>query len=262
VGRDGKTLVEVESVHKVYRDPSGRILHALADISLSIAREEVVALIGPSGCGKTTLLRILGGLLRPSTGVVRLGGQPVAGPSKSVGFVFQEAVLLEWRSALRNVLLPLEVRGADVRAVTPRAQALLRLVGLEGFEHHYPHQLSGGMQQRTAIARALAQDPDVLLMDEPFSALDAMTREQMNLELLRIHGETRKTIVLVTHSIAEATFLADRVVVMSPRPGRIAAVVESTLPRPRDERTLVSAEFLDLEARIRRSLEQGRTGGG
>jgi NitT/TauT family transport system ATP-binding protein len=257
-----KTLVEVESLHKVYRDPSGRILHALSDIAFSIAREEIVALIGPSGCGKTTLLRILGGLLRPSAGTVRLGGQPVAGPGKSVGFVFQEAVLLEWRTALRNVLLPIEVRGGDVGRFTPRALELLRLVGLDGFEHHYPHQLSGGMQQRTAIARALAQDPDVLLMDEPFSALDAMTREQMNLELLRIHGETRKTIVLVTHSIGEATFLADRVFVMSPRPGRIAAVIESTLPRPRDERLLVTPEFVELEARIRRSLDQGRAGGG
>ncbi|MEY2687239.1 MAG: hypothetical protein RL375_1437 [Pseudomonadota bacterium] len=208
-------------------------IHALDDITLDIARGEFVALVGPSGCGKTTLLKILAGLMNGYDGGLTLDGQPITKPRLDVGVVFQEPTLLPWRTILDNVLLPVELANLDRRAHTERAMALMATVGLGGFEHKYPRELSGGMRQRAGICRALVRDPQLLLMDEPFGALDAMTREFLNVELQRIWLGSGKTVVFVTHSIPEAVYLADRVVVMSPRPGRIAEVVDVDLPRPR-----------------------------
>jgi NitT/TauT family transport system ATP-binding protein len=212
---------------------------------------EFVTIVGQSGCGKTTLLKILAGLLPRSSGTVSLRGQPVDGPSRDIGVVFQDPVLLPWRTVLDNVMLPVQVLGLDRVRFGERARMLLGLVGLTGFEDKYPHELSGGMRQRVAIARALVHDPSLLLMDEPFGALDAMTREAMNLELLRIWQESGKTIVFITHSIPEAVFLADRVIVMSARPGRIQQIVDVELPRPRDLDMMASDEFGVYSRKIR-----------
>ena len=197
------------------------------------AEGEFVALVGPSGCGKSTLLKLVSGLIPPSGGVIRVNRQPVRGPTASIGIVFQNPLLMAWRSTLRNVLLQIEIRGLPVADYRATAQELIELVGLEGFEDAYPHQLSGGMQQRVGLCRALIHDPDLLLMDEPFGALDALTREQMNAELQRIWMDRRKTVLFITHSISEAVYLADRVLVMSPRPGRIVGEINVDLPRPR-----------------------------
>jgi NitT/TauT family transport system ATP-binding protein len=199
--------------------------------------------VGPSGCGKSTLLRILCGLERRSGGAIRFAGRALEGPSRQVGIVLQAPVLLAWRTVLDNVLLPVEVQRLNRAEHLDRAQALLEMAGLSGFAKRYPFELSGGMQQRVSICRALIHDPSFLLMDEPFGALDAMTRETMNLELLRIWKESRKTAILVTHSIPEAVFLADRVVAMSPRPGRIAEIIPIDLPRPRTLEMFTSAAF-------------------
>jgi len=240
----------------VYATESGSV-EALRDISLAVGDGEFVALVGPSGCGKSTLMRAIAGLRPVTSGRVVVDGIPVARPVSRVGMVFQAAVLRKWRSVLDNVLLPAELSGQRPAAFRDRAERLLELVGLGEFAHKYPHELSGGMQQRASLCRALLLDPPILLMDEPFGALDAMTRDEMNLELLRIWGETadvggaarRKTIVFVTHSIPEAVFLADRVVVMTPRPGRIAAVHRVALERPRTvaSRTLPEFGRLTLE---------------
>jgi NitT/TauT family transport system ATP-binding protein len=208
-------------------------VEALAETSFAIGRGEFVCLLGPSGCGKSTLLHILGGLLRPSGGRVVFEGRPLAGPQQRIAYVFQKANLMPWRTALQNVALPLEVRGVPRREAARQAQAMLRLVGLEGFEGNYPRHLSGGMEQRVAIARALVQGAEVLLLDEPFGSLDALTREQLNEELLRICQAQGKTVVMVTHSIAEAIFLADRILVLTSRPGRLALDARVDLPRPR-----------------------------
>src|SRR5205823_6400128 len=218
-------LISVSDLEKTYVTRGRAKVHALAGISLDIDAGEFVTIVGQSGCGKTTFLKILAGLIPSSAGAVALRGQPVDGPSRDIGIVFQDPVLLPWRTVLHNVLLPAEVLRLDRHASRERALALLRLVALDGFEDKYPHELSGGMCQRVAIARALVHDPSLLLMDEPFGALDAMTREFMNVELLRIWRESGKTIVFITHSIPEAVFLADRVVVMSARPGRIQEIV-------------------------------------
>ncbi|MCC7272182.1 MAG: ABC transporter ATP-binding protein [Alphaproteobacteria bacterium] len=236
-----------------YEAATGRV-EALRDITLTIGRGELVALVGPSGCGKSTLLRIVAGLRPLTAGRVAVGGAEVRAPIRAVGMVFQAAVLLKWRSVLDNVLLPAELSGLDPRPWRERARELLRLVGLADFADKRPRELSGGMQQRVALCRALLLDPPLLLMDEPFGALDAMTRDEMNLELLRVWGEgggsARKTIVFVTHSIPEAVFLADRVVVMSPRPGRIAAVLPVDLPRPRTVETRAAPAFGALSLAI------------
>src|SRR5207237_2125823 len=220
-----------------YAASSGPV-EALRDISFTVERGELLALVGPSGCGKSTLLRIVAGLRAATTGRVQVAGRTVTGPVAEVGMVFQAPVLLRWRRVLENVLLPAELSGRDPRRYRERAERLLHLVGLGGFEAKLPRELSGGMQQRASLCRALLLDPPLLLMDEPFGALDAMTRDEMNLELLRVWGEgsggaagsDRKTILFVTHSIPEAVFLADRVVVMSPRPGRVARICPATLP--------------------------------
>ncbi|HTY76847.1 MAG TPA: ABC transporter ATP-binding protein [Candidatus Bathyarchaeia archaeon] len=244
-------MIVVSSLEKTYATRGRSQVHALAGISLEIDAGEFITIVGQSGCGKTTLLKILAGLLQRSAGTVTLRGQAVDEPSRDIGIVFQDPVLLPWRTVLDNVMLPAEVLGLDRPRSRSRALELLALVGLSGFEDKYPHELSGGMRQRVAIARALVHDPSLLLMDEPFGALDAMTREFMNLELLRIWKESGKTIVFITHSIPEAAFLADRVIVMSARPGRIKEIVEVELPRPRDLDMMASDEFGVYTRRIR-----------
>lgn len=233
--------------------PQGRIL-ALDTIDLAVAHREIVAIVGPNGSGKSTLLRLIGGLLAPDGGSVTVEGRPVSGPDPSVGFVFQEPRLLPWRSSLDNVAYPLELAGIGRRARSDRARDLLGMVGLASFAAARPGELSGGMRQRVAIARALALGPSVLLLDEPFSALDALTRDRFNLELLRLWERTTTTIVLVTHSIPEAVFLADRVLVLSPQPGRVVAEIRSPLARPRSVADLDSPMVADASARIRAVL--------
>ena len=244
-------LIVVSNLEKTYATRGRAQVHALAGISVEVGAGEFITIVGQSGCGKTTLLKILAGLLPRSAGSVTLRGRLVDGPSRDIGIVFQDPVLLPWRTVFDNVMLPVEVLGLDRKSSGSRAMDLLGLVGLEGFEDKYPHELSGGMRQRVAIARALVHDPSLLLMDEPFGALDAMTREFMNLELLRIWQESGKTIVFITHSIPEAAFLADRVVVMSARPGRIQEIVDVRLPRPRDLDMMASDEFGVYTRRIR-----------
>ncbi|MEV1044100.1 ABC transporter ATP-binding protein [Streptomyces sp. NPDC049916] len=229
-----------------------RDVTALSDVSLDVAPGEFVAIVGPSGCGKSTLLKLVAGLLTASSGEVLLGGERVTGPRHDIGYVFQRAALLEWRSALRNILLQAEIRRMNPAQARGRADELVRMTGLTGFEDAYPHELSGGMQQRVALCRALLHEPPVLLMDEPFGALDALTREQMNTELNRIWRTTGTTVLLVTHSISEAVYLADRVVVMSPRPGTVTEIIEVGLPAERDySETLGRPEFRAATAHIR-----------
>ncbi|WP_327332433.1 ABC transporter ATP-binding protein [Streptomyces anulatus] len=229
-----------------------RDVTAIGDVSLDVAPGEFVAIVGPSGCGKSTLLKLVAGLLTASSGEVLLGGEQVTGPRHDIGYVFQRAALLEWRSALRNILLQAEIRHMEPASARERADDLIRMTGLTGFEDAYPHELSGGMQQRVALCRALLHEPPVLLMDEPFGALDALTREQMNTELNRIWRTTGTTVLLVTHSISEAVYLADRVVVMSPRPGTVTEVIEVGLPAERDySETLGRPEFRAAAAHIR-----------
>jgi NitT/TauT family transport system ATP-binding protein len=251
-----RPLIEIDDVGMVYEADSGPV-EALRGISLEIARGEFVALVGPSGCGKSTLLRVIAGLRPVTSGRIVVDGVPVRGPVSRVGMVFQSAVLLKWRSVLDNVLLPAELSGFNPARDRERALELLQLVGLGDFAAKRPSELSGGMQQRASLCRALLLDPPILLMDEPFGALDAMTRDEMNLELLRIWGESRdaasgerKTILFVTHSIPEAVFLADRVVVMSPRPGRVAGIHEVAIERPRSMQTRVSPAFGALSLQI------------
>ena len=232
-------VIAVKELSKRYSSRDGSV-HALQEINFKVNEGEFIAVVGPSGCGKSTLLKILAGILPPSNGEVRLRGTPITGPRRDIGVVFQSPVLFPWRSVLDNVLLPVEV-----------AMDLLSLVGLDGFERRYPWELSGGMQQRVAITRALIHDPAMLLMDEPFGALDAMTREQMNLELQRIWLERRKTVIFITHSIPEAVFLADRVLVMTPRPGCIMDDVQVKIPRPRALEAMNFPEFAPYVHSIR-----------
>ena len=234
--------IEVASLSKVYASQDGQI-KALSDVSFAIADAEFVTIVGHSGCGKSTLLKIIAGLLPSSSGSVKVRGRSVTAPLSDVGMVFQRPVLLKWRTILANVMLPIEMLRLPRKESTERALDLLKLAGLSDFSHQYPAQLSGGMQQRAAICRALVHDPSLLLMDEPFGALDLMTREEMNFELLRIWSERRKTTLLVTHSISEAVFLADRVIVMTPRPGMVADIVEVNLPRPRMPETKLDPRF-------------------
>jgi NitT/TauT family transport system ATP-binding protein len=246
-------VLTAEGIGKIYRTTQGKVL-ALESISFQVGMGEFLCIVGPSGCGKTTLLRILGGLLAPTRGTVYLNGQPLDSPRRQIGFVFQKANLMPWRTVLKNVTLPLEVQGLRQVKAYASAQELLELVGLDGFEKVYPHELSIGMQQRVAIARALIHDPAILLLDEPFASLDALTRERMNLELLRIWEARRKTVVMVTHSIQEAVFLADRVLVMSSLPGRIEAAMSVSLPRPRQLAMIYSQEFGLLSQQIRQAI--------
>jgi len=244
-------VIEVDQVEKVFETQDGTDVHALAAVSVAIAPAEFVVIVGPSGCGKSTLLRVVAGLVSPSSGAVRIAGTPVRGPREEVGIVFQAPTLLPWANVLDNVLFPFRIMRRLDRDAVDRAMALLDLVGLKGFERRMPRELSGGMQQRAAICRALVHDPSILLMDEPFGALDALTREEMGLELMRIWSERPKTILFVTHSVPEAVLLADRVVVMGPRPGRVIDVVPVGLPRPRSLRQEAFPEFQYCAQRIR-----------
>ncbi|MBX3013530.1 MAG: ABC transporter ATP-binding protein [Caldilineaceae bacterium] len=254
------SIVSFSNVNMTFNAGQRNATTALKDIDLTIAPGEFVSLIGPSGCGKSTLLRLVGDLLQPTSGSIAVNGKSAhqARLDQDYGIVFQAPVLLEWRSILKNITLPLELRGVSRREQQQRARELLKLVELEGFERHYPWQLSGGMQQRAAIARALAIYPRVLLMDEPFGALDEMTRERMNLELHRIWQQTQTTILFVTHSIAEAVFLSTRIVVMSARPGEILQVTEIDLPTPRTIETRENPRFFELETEVREWLRRAK----
>jgi NitT/TauT family transport system ATP-binding protein len=243
-----------------YQGAQGALL-ALDTVDLAVSEGEFVAVVGPSGCGKSTLLRILGGLLRPTEGQVHLhgallwgSGPETSAPTAKVGYVFQRVNLMPWRTVVRNVTLPLEIAAVPRGQAEARALELLRLVGLEGFEQAYPRELSGGMAQRVAIARALIAEPDLLLLDEPFGSLDALSREQMNLELLRIWRARRVAAIMVSHDIREAVFLADRVLVMSPRPGRIRAQVPVNLPRPRTLEVMYTEFFGAVSRRVRAAI--------
>lgn len=253
-----RPVVEIAGVSKVFtpRGSSTGRVEALVDIGLSVAAGEFVSLIGPSGCGKSTLLRIIGDLTSPTSGTVTVNGKPAhqARLDRDYGMVFQAPILFDWRTVQGNVELPLEILGVDGAERAKRAADHLALVELADFAGHYPWQLSGGMQQRVAIARALALDPAILLMDEPFGALDEMTRERMNLELLKIWDRTETTVVFVTHSIAEAVFLSTRVVVMSARPGRIEAVIDIDLPRERNVETREMDAYFRLVTAVREAL--------
>jgi NitT/TauT family transport system ATP-binding protein len=247
-------LVSLEGVTHRFVTRSGTGVTALQDISLTIERDQFVTVVGPSGCGKSTLLKLVGGILAPTRGSVRLDGEVLARPSRKIGMVFQRPVLLPWRSVLGNVLFPLEMLGWPTAPLKDEAQRLIELVGLGGFEHALPNELSGGMQQRVSICRALIYEPELLLMDEPFGSLDAMTREDLSFELLRIWNQKRKTAVFVTHSITEAVMLADRVIVMTSRPGRVVLDVPITLPRPRTPDTEFTAKFTDLARTIKSAV--------
>lgn len=244
-------LIEATNLSKTYNSIRGERIAAVSPLNFRIEQGEFISILGPSGCGKTTLLMMLAGLEPRSSGELQLGGKSVTGPNGQVGMVFQKPVLLPWRTVLQNVLLPTEVLGINSEHYKEKAIHMLEKVGLGGFEHKYPWELSGGMQQRNSIVRALVHDPTVLLMDEPFGALDAMTRENMNMELQKIWLESKKTVVLITHSIPEALFLSDRVLVMSARPGRIVDEIVVPFPRPRTFSLLESLEFGKLANRAR-----------
>ena len=252
-------FIEIAGLTKVFASLRGERVLALDHMSVTIREGELITVVGPSGCGKSTLLKMLAGLLPPSSGSITLAGSRVAGTRRDVGMVFQNAILLPWRTILENVMLPAEVLGMDRRQALGRAQELLETVGLAGFGDKYPSELSGGMQQRAAICRALLHDPAILLMDEPFGALDAMTREQMNLELQAIWQRSGKTVVLITHSIPEAVFLGDRVFVMTARPGRLARVIPVAIARSRDLDVMSTPVFGAAAREIRELLHQRGT---
>lgn len=255
-----KSVIAIEDVSLVYPGESrtGDVM-ALADIDLTVEDGAFVSLIGPSGCGKSTLLRLLADLLKPTSGRITVAGHSPAETrlARQIGFVFQDPALLEWRRILDNVTLPLELRGVRRQQREARAKELIDLVGLTGFEHSWPRQLSGGMRQRAAIARALSTEPKVLLMDEPFGALDQLTRDRLNMELARIHEVTGTTVMLVTHSIREAVLLSDRVAVMTPRPGRISKLIDVPLPRPRTLKARDHDRFEELVREGSAELEKG-----
>lgn len=246
-----RPLIEVCDVRKQFRSRSGIHLEALSDTSLAVQSKQFVCVVGPSGCGKSTLLRMIAGLETASAGVISIDGVPVKGPRRDIGLVFQSPVMLPWRTVLKNVLVPAEVMGVGKAAARQRANEMLKLVGLDGFGDRYPDELSGGMRQRAAIARALMHDPAILLMDEPFGALDALTREAMNLELLRIWQTSMKTVVLVTHSIEEALLLADKVAVFAPRPGFVRELIDVPIARPRTAATRSDPLFIRLAEKLR-----------
>jgi len=258
--RSAADMISVRRLSLTYGHGPNAV-EALRRIDFSVAEGEFVSVVGPSGCGKSTLLKILAGLLPQTEGAASLRGTPIRGPRRDIGVVFQSPVLFPWRSVLGNVMLPADVQGLDRIEMRKRALDLISLVGLTGFEGRYPRELSGGMQQRVGIVRALIHDPALLLMDEPFGALDAMTREAMNVELQRIWMERRKTVLFITHSTAEAVYLADRVIVMTSRPGRIGDEFEVELPRPRALDVMNTEAFGTYVRRIRSALNAADTRG-
>lgn len=248
-------FISVEHASKVYSTRSGEVV-ALEDLSFSIARGEFLSILGPSGCGKSTMLWALSGLHPLTSGSVSLNGQPIDRPRPEIGMIFQQANLLPWKNVMENILFPFQITGASPNPHLDRIHALINEVGLAGFESKMPGELSGGLQQRVSIVRALGYDPDVILMDEPFSALDAFTRDEMNELLQRLWMESGKTIVFVTHSVTEALFLADRVAVLSPRPGRLSRIFDVDFPRPRSIDITLTAEFADRALEVKRAIER------
>ena len=246
-------LLSIQKFRKVYKTRNGE-LEAIGQVSFDVKNQEFVSIVGPSGCGKSTLLRIVAGLLDKTEGEI-IVDKSKFNPDKEVGFVFQKALLLDWRKVIDNVLLPIEILKLDKKKYTNRAMELLDMVGLKGFENRYPNELSGGMQQRVSIARALIHDPKLILMDEPFGALDAITREKMNLELMRIWSESQKTVLFITHEIAEAVFLSDRVIVLSARPSRQVGSFDIDLPRPRNIELKTTSEFNKYVIDVYKTLE-------
>ena len=251
------TTMSVRHVSKHYKTGTGTV-HALENLSLEIPQGEFLCILGPSGCGKSTLLWGMSGLHDVTSGEVLLNGTPVTGPRSEIGMIFQDANLLPWRNLWQNIQFPFEIKKIDSRPYEGRIQGLLQEVGLAGFEKKMPRELSGGMQQRASIVRCLSYDPDVILMDEPFGALDAFTRDEMNLLIQKIWMETGKTIIFVTHNVSEAIFLADRVVVLTPRPGRLAHIFPIDLPRPRTIDMTFEPDFIHVVKEIKNTIETGR----
>jgi len=247
--------LQVNRISMTYATSRGPV-EALRDVTFDVPAGAFVSLVGPSGCGKTTLLKLIAGLLSPTHGEVYLGGEHVLRPRREVGIVFQQPTLLPWKTVLENVLVPIRAMGLNVEPKRDAALSLLRMMRLDGFAKNYPHELSYGMQQRVGIARGLIHDPTLLLMDEPFAALDALTRESMGDELQRIWMATGKTVLFVTHSITEAVYLSDWLVVMSPRPGRVMHVIEMDLPRPRDASTIGAPRFVELSTELRQMFRE------
>ena len=249
--------IQITNLTKTYINNNGEEIQALKDVNLEIREGEFISLLGPSGCGKSTMLRMIADLLEPTSGEISIHGLTPRETrlQKKFGVVFQTPVLYDWRTVRRNICLPMEIVGVPGKERTARINKQLEMVGLENFGYKFPFELSGGMQQRVGIARALALDPEILLMDEPFSALDEFTREKLNEDVLKIWRKTNKTIVFVTHNIAESVFMSDRVVVLSPHPGRVSAVVDIDLPRPRTAEIRETNEFYELVAKIRHSFE-------
>ncbi len=254
----GELVIQIDDLSLTFPTKDGDV-HALSGIDLTISQGDFVSFIGPSGCGKTTLLRVIADLEQPTAGAINVNGMSPeqARMARAYGYVFQAAALYPWRTIAKNIALPLEIMGLDAASVASRVAKNLELVNLAGFEQKYPWQLSGGMQQRASIARALAVEPDLLLMDEPFGALDEIVRDHLNEQLLQLWAATSKTVVFVTHSIPEAVFLSTHIVVMSPRPGRIHDIIESDLPRTRDLDIRETPEFLALAQRVRSGLREG-----
>ena len=245
--------ITIQNATKHYKSQTG-IIPALEDVTCDVMEGEFACLVGPSGCGKSTLLWGISGLHDLTKGQVHVSGRPVKGPVPEIGMVFQQATLLPWRTVLQNIQFPLQIKKLNVKQYRDRIDHLLEVTGLRGFEHKYPHELSGGMQQRASIVRCLSFDPDVLLMDEPFGALDAFTRDEMNLLIQKIWEETHKTIVFVTHSIQEAIFLADRVFVMTPRPGKISREIRIPFDRPRDLKITTSPDFIRYVDEVKETI--------
>jgi NitT/TauT family transport system ATP-binding protein len=250
-----QAYISGRNVNLTFRPPNRGPVRALQNFDIDIGEGEFLSIVGPSGCGKSTFLNVLLGLVKPDSGDIRMDGKPITGPGTDRAMVFQEFGLLPWRTVQHNVELGLELKGMAAEARRKVSQPLIQMVGLTGFEGHYPHELSGGMKQRVGLARALATDPNVLLMDEPFAALDAQTRDLMQVELLRIWQEAKKTVLFVTHQIDEAIYLSDRVVVMTKRPGHAKKIFKSGLPRPRDYEMRVTPEFNELKLEIWNELK-------